>query len=109
MGAERNYTIVSAIPAVSAGAICWRRRPGSREPLPDGYEIHLQLPDTITDRTRQLAAEFTDNQPSAFAKAHAIEAHLLTVAYDLTVPEPNRRKMWGCGRLLLVRLAAWLL
>ena len=85
---ERNYTIVSAIPAVSAEQLAATPAWGPEQPLPDGYEIHLQLPDTITDRTRQLAAELTANQPSAFAKAHAIEMHLRTLAYDLTVPEP---------------------
>ena len=46
----------------------------------------LALPGTITTRTRQLAAEL--NAGSTYATAATIEAHLRTLAYDLTVDKP---------------------
>lgn len=39
-------------------------------------ERYLQLPDSITDRTRQLARDLTDNFDNNFDKARAIERHL---------------------------------
>ncbi len=84
----RNYTLVSAIPAVSdkqlAAAPAW----GGDHPLPPGYDVHLQLPDTITERTRQLAAQLTANAPTPYAKAQAIEQYLRQYEYDLSVPKP---------------------
>lgn len=84
----RNYTVVSSIPAVSEAMLAAAPAWGAERPLPPGYEIHLALPDTITDRTRQLAAELTADQPTPFAKARAIELFLRQYAYDLTVPAP---------------------
>ncbi len=85
---ERNYTVVSAIPAVSEQQLAAEPGWGDEQPLPAGYEIHLQLPETITERTRLLGGELTANQPNAYAKAHAIETYLRTIEYDLNVPEP---------------------
>jgi transglutaminase-like putative cysteine protease len=86
----RNYTMVSSIPAVSeqdlAAAAGW----DEERPLPPGYEIHLALPQTITERTRQLAAEIIEGRESPHAKAAAIEAYLRQYEYDLEVDEPPR-------------------
>jgi transglutaminase-like putative cysteine protease len=50
---------------------------------------YLQLPGTITDRTRALAAEITAGHESAFDKAQAIEGYLRqNLSYDLEVPAP---------------------
>lgn len=84
----RNYTVVSSIPAVSEAMLAAAPAWGGERPLPPGYEIHLALPDTITERTRQLAAELIADQPTPFAKARAIELFLRQYSYDLTVPEP---------------------
>jgi transglutaminase-like putative cysteine protease len=84
----RNYTVVSAIPAVSEAQLAEVPGWGAEQPLPPAYEIHLELPETITDRTRQLAAQLTAGQPTPFAKASAIEAYLRQYEYDLTVSEP---------------------
>jgi transglutaminase-like putative cysteine protease len=84
----RTYTIVSQTPAVSeetlAGAAGW----GDATPLPDAFAMHLALPDTVTPRTRSLAAELTDGLPGPYAKARAIEQYLRAYEYDLTVPLP---------------------
>jgi transglutaminase-like putative cysteine protease len=86
----RNYTIVSSIPAVSetdlAAALNW----GPDLPLPAGYDIHLDLPDVITERTRQLAHDLTDGEPTPYARAKAIETYLRQYEYDLEVDEPPR-------------------
>lgn len=84
----RNYTIVSAIPAVSAEQLAAAPAWGDDQPLPTGYEIHLQLPETITTRTRQLAAQLTANAATPFAKAQAIEQYLRQYEYDLSVNKP---------------------
>jgi transglutaminase-like putative cysteine protease len=89
-GRERSYTIVSAVPAVSEEMLRTEPAWSAAEPLPAGYEIHLQLPDAITERTRQLAAELTAGLDSPFDKAQAIESYLRTYEYDLTVSEPPK-------------------
>lgn len=84
----RNYTVVSAIPAVSDAQLTAEPAWDENNPLPPGYEMHLQLPDTITDRTRDLAAELTEGLESPYAKAQAIEAYLRGFEYDLSVQDP---------------------
>jgi hypothetical protein len=50
---------------------------------------YLQLPDTVTDRTYELAQEITDGYETVFDKAQAIEQYLReNLRYDLSVPPP---------------------
>jgi transglutaminase-like putative cysteine protease len=85
----RTYTVVSMIPAVSedqlANATWW----SEAQPLPEEYAIHLALPETISERTRQLADELTAGLETPTAKAQAIETYLRQYEYDLAVPEPS--------------------
>ena len=84
----RNYTVISAIPALSAEQLA--NAPGwdAARPLPAEYASHLQLPATISERTKQLAADLAQGLTTPFAKATAIEQHLRTLTYDLQVPSP---------------------
>jgi hypothetical protein len=50
--------------------------------------IHLELPETVSDRTRTLALQLTENGATAYDKALAIEQYLRQYIYDLEVPEP---------------------
>jgi hypothetical protein len=63
---------------------------GAGEDYADWIERrYLQLPGTVTDRTRALAADITAGYDSAFDKAEAIEQYLrLNLTYDLSVPAP---------------------
>ena len=56
--------------------------------LPESFAVHLELPDTVTQRTVDLAHSLTDEQPNMYAKAQAIEAYLRTFEYDLSVSAP---------------------
>jgi transglutaminase-like putative cysteine protease len=58
---------------------------------PDEIERrYLQLPDTVTDRTRALAEEVTADHETVFDKAQAIEQYLRhNLTYDLNVPPPQ--------------------
>lgn len=50
---------------------------------------YLQLPDTVTDRTRALAQEITADVETVFDKAQAIEQYLRhNLRYDLSAPAP---------------------
>jgi hypothetical protein len=50
---------------------------------------YLQLPNTITPRTTDLAAEITADAPTAYDKAKAIESYLRSsITYDTTVGSP---------------------
>ncbi|RME55203.1 MAG: transglutaminase domain-containing protein, partial [Caldilineae bacterium] len=83
-----RYNVTSAVPAVGEDAM--RTWPGWEDPstVPEPLQIHLQLPDTITDRTRDLAAALTREASTPYDKASAIEAYLRTLPYDLEVPGP---------------------
>lgn len=48
---------------------------------------YLQLPDSVTERTRQLAQDLTANAGNEFDAARAIESHLRTnIAYTESIP-----------------------
>ncbi|MBK8045827.1 MAG: transglutaminase domain-containing protein [Anaerolineales bacterium] len=85
----RSYTVVSELPMLSAEELA--RVPawgiGEAPALPEEYRIFLQLPDTVTERTRRLAAELTADAANPFAAATAIETYLRRYPYDLDVPE----------------------
>jgi len=87
-GRERSYTVVSHTPAVSDEMLAAEQAWGDLTPLPPGYDIHLQLPETVTLRTRDLAAELAEGLSAPYEKARAIEAYLRTYEYDLEVTEP---------------------
>ncbi len=84
----RSYNIVSLVPAVSDAFLDALPAWGEAVPLPAEYDLHLELPDTVTERTRRLADELTRDLDTPYAKAQAIEAYLRTYEYDLDVPQP---------------------
>lgn len=105
----QSYSVVSAVPAVNVDALAvesdipeaWLELTSldqsglDRDETNDGGNLlgtvlahHLELPDTITDRTRALAAELTADADGPYAMAMAIESHLRTLEYDLTVSKP---------------------
>ena len=51
-------------------------------------ERYLRLPATVPERVYRLAEEITRNQPTAYDRAKAIEAHLRTYPYNLDIPAP---------------------
>ncbi len=85
---QGSYSVQSLIPAVDEDELASLPFWGGEQPLPPGYQVFLQLPDTITERTRDLAAELTRNATSPFAAASAIESYLRSFPYDLSVPAP---------------------
>jgi hypothetical protein len=59
-------------------------------------ERYLQLPDTITERTRQLAQQITARHNAPFSKAEAIERYLRReIVYNeqIAAPPPGRDKV----------------
>jgi transglutaminase-like putative cysteine protease len=48
----------------------------------------LEVPDAVTERTRELAAELVAGRATAYDRALAIEQYLRQYTYDLEVPEP---------------------
>jgi len=84
----RTYTVISAVPAVSEAMLSAAGGWDAGQPLPAAYAQHLELPATITDRTRALATELTADQPTMYDKARAIEQFLRQYTYDLAVPPP---------------------
>lgn len=85
---ERSYTVVSAVPAVDEAMLRDLPEWGAALPLPAGMSVHLELPETVTERTRALVVEIVADQPTAFDRAAAIESYLRQYEYDLNVPTP---------------------
>jgi transglutaminase-like putative cysteine protease len=85
---ERSYTISSLIPALSIDELDALPDWGATTPLPAEYAIYLDLPESVTVRTRALAADLTADADTLFARATAIERYLRTFPYDLTVSAP---------------------
>jgi transglutaminase-like putative cysteine protease len=81
---QQAYSVDSLVPLISEEML----RASSITYPTDIRERYLQLPDTITDRTRQLAEELTANLDNPYDKAKAIEAYLRTFPYSLDVPPP---------------------
>jgi transglutaminase-like putative cysteine protease len=79
------YQIVSSVSRADPDSLR-----GSSDDYPDWAERrYLQLPDTVTDRTRELAQEITAGHDTPFDKAEAIEQYLRNnLTYDLAVPAP---------------------
>lgn len=85
---ERSYTISSLIPALSNDELDALPNWNATTPLPAEYAIYLDLPESVTARTRALAADLTADVDTLFAQATAIERYLRTFPYDLTVSAP---------------------
>ncbi len=85
----RSYSVTSLIPAASDTTLSQAEGWSEARPLPEAYAHHLTLPETVTQRTRDLALELTENQPTLYAKAQAIEQYLRGFEYDLGVPLPS--------------------
>jgi transglutaminase-like putative cysteine protease len=79
------YQIVSSVSRADPDSL----RAASMEYADWVVQRYLELPDTVTDRTRELAQEITAGYDTAFDKAQAIEQYLReNLTYDLAVPAP---------------------
>ena len=87
-GPVDRFDVISYIPALSVEEL--RALPvwGEAHPLPAEMAVHLEIPDTVTQPTRDLAASLAAEQSSPFAIAAAIEAYLRGLPYNLEVPGP---------------------
>lgn len=87
----RSYTVVSAQPAISEDELLSMPKLDADTLEDMGLGVHLALPDTVTDRTRNLALDIVDGYSTAYGQAEAIESYLRTFEYDLDVPSPPGR------------------
>ncbi|MFP5310409.1 MAG: DUF3488 and DUF4129 domain-containing transglutaminase family protein [Actinomycetes bacterium] len=81
------YSVVSAVPDATPEEL--RSEVFTGVVPEDVAATYLQLPDTVTDRTRALAAELTDGLTTNFEKAEAIEAWIgANTQYSLGADPP---------------------
>lgn len=89
---QPSYTVVSMVPAVDETILRqlppWAINGGAGVALPEAMEIHLALPESVTDRTRELAQQLIEGRETNYDKALAIEQYLRQYTYDLEVSEP---------------------
>lgn len=65
----------------------------SEDTLPPGFEVYLQLPEEITDATRELAEEITKDKTTRYDKAVALREWLTSnLGYTLEQEEPGKRE-----------------
>ncbi|MGH9086334.1 MAG: transglutaminaseTgpA domain-containing protein, partial [Acidimicrobiales bacterium] len=75
------YTVTSSSPRLRAEDLS-----GAAEPIPDDIrEDYLELPDDFSPDVRQLAGELTSGTATPYEQALALQAHLRTFDYDLSV------------------------
>lgn len=87
--AARSYTVLSSLPAMSSEELAALPAWGNPQtPLLAGFDIYLALPESVTQRTRDLAATLVDGINSPYLQAEAIETYLRTFAYDLHIDAP---------------------
>src|SRR5262249_10879019 len=79
-----SYTTTSWVSVADATSL---RRAGIEYPA-WVMEQNLQLPPTVTDRTRQLAQELTRGRTNNYARALAIQDYLRTLNYSEDIPAP---------------------
>jgi transglutaminase-like putative cysteine protease len=83
-----SYTVSTYLSTVDEQSL---RTAGTN--YPDWVKSHyLQLPDTVTERTRQKAQEIAQNANNPYDQARAIQDYLRTFTYDETraAPPPDR-------------------
>lgn len=82
----RSYTVTSLVPALTEAELTALPAWGVETPLPPEFALYLELPASVTARTRALATELTIDAASPYSQAVAIEQYLRTFPYDLDVP-----------------------
>lgn len=84
----RSYTVVSQTPALDEEELKALPAWGPGNPLPPAYAIFLALPDTVTQRTRDLAEQMAAEAETPYGVATAIETYLRQYPYDLEIGAP---------------------
>lgn len=82
----RSYTVTSLVPALTEAELAALPAWGAATPLPPEFAPYLELPESVTARTRTLATELTGAYTSPYSQTVAIEQYLRTFPYDLDVP-----------------------
>jgi transglutaminase-like putative cysteine protease len=82
----RSYTVTSLVPALAEAELAALPAWGAETPLPPEFAPYLELPESVTARTRALATDLTIAHTSSYSQAVAIEQYLRTFPYDLDVP-----------------------
>lgn len=84
----RSYSAVSLVPAVDEGLLRGLPLWGDDLPLPEEMARYLELPPSVTPRTRELAASLRAERGTLYDQAQAIEQYLRQFTYDLEVDAP---------------------
>jgi transglutaminase-like putative cysteine protease len=79
-----NYSADSVLPIITPTSL----RASSQDYPPEIRAKYLTLPDTVTERTRQLASKLTSALGNPYDKARAIESYVRTFPYSLKVQPP---------------------
>ncbi|HAJ38076.1 MAG TPA: hypothetical protein DCL15_20585 [Chloroflexi bacterium] len=82
----RSYTVTSLVPALTETELAALPAWGGEMQLPPEFALYLELPESVTARTRALATELTVGYTSPYSQAVAIEQYLRTFPYDLDAP-----------------------
>jgi len=89
--AVKSYTVVSEVPVLDEEAL---RHMSSRAGLSESTELnkYLQLPDTLPDRVRELAATIVQGKDNDYDKAKALADYLQTNYAYTNQPDLSRKR-----------------
>lgn len=83
-----QYAVVSAVPALDELALRSLPAWDEQNPLPAGFGQYLALPESVTSRTRELAAQITQGLELPYDQATALEGALRAYPYDIDIEAP---------------------
>ncbi len=84
-----SYSVLSAMPLLSEAVLREIPWESYESVPPESLEAYLTLPETVTERTVQLARELDQTAETPYDLGLAIETYLRTFPYDLQVDLPG--------------------
>ena len=88
-GGQQSYNVLSNFPRLGEDILSSVPLDGMAGSIDEHLSGYLQLPDTVSARTRTLAAQLASGHSTLYGLGLAVEAHLREYPYDLEVSLPG--------------------
>ena len=88
-GGQQSYNVLSNFPRLGEDVLTSVTLDSVAGPVDEYLLGYLQLPDTISEKTRTLASQLVSGHSTLYGLSLAVEAHLREYPYDLEVSLPG--------------------